>query len=342
MDAWSPHTYRKQGERAGRDPAVVAAALQQAMAQQAKGIPPILTLNHLSFHTDVPCRYLRDCVRRAIDPYRVFRIRKRSGGHRIIVVADQRLRRIQRWLNKYVLQAGKVHHCSFAYASGSSPARCAQMHLGCRWLVKVDIRQFFESISEIQAYHVFRSLGYEPLVAFELSRLATRLADSVTRYEKPQWQQRDPNGYSIGAYRNLKIGHLPQGAATSPMLANLAMVKCDHKLEQLAIEEGTTYTRYSDDLCFSTDLSDFTWHRAKRLVGRAYAVLNRSGLRPRTAKTTIVPPGARKIVLGLLVDGDRVRLTRQFRRKLECHVHHVSKHGPEAHARRRRPQRRRN
>lgn len=64
-------------------------------------------------------------------------------------------------------------------------------------------------------------------------------------------------------------------------------------------------------------------------------MLSRTGLRPRTAKTAIIPPGARKVVLGLLVDGDRVRLTREFRRKLECHVHHIARHGPEMHARRR-------
>jgi hypothetical protein len=119
------------------------------------------------------------------------------------------------------------------------------------------------------------------------------------------------------------------------MLANLAMVECDRSLEGLATEEGLTYTRYSDDLCFSTDSTDFTRQSAERVVGRVYAVLSRTGLRPRTAKTAIIPAGARKVVLGLLVDGDRVRLTREFRRKLECHVHHIARHGPEMHARRR-------
>jgi hypothetical protein len=85
-------------------------------------------------------------------------------------------------------------------------------------------------------------------------------------------------------------------------------------------------------LSFSTDSSDFTRQTAERVVREVYAVLGRVGLRPRTAKTAIIPPGARKVILGLLVDGDGVRLTREFRRKLECHVHHISRHGPEAHA----------
>jgi len=119
------------------------------------------------------------------------------------------------------------------------------------------------------------------------------------------------------------------------MLANLAMVECDHTLYELADREGMSYTRYSDDLCFSTDSLGFTRHSAERLVQQVYTMLGSIGLRPRTAKTAIIPPGARKVVLGLLVDGDRVRLTKQFRRRLECHVHHISRHGPEVYSRHR-------
>jgi RNA-directed DNA polymerase len=182
---------------------------------------------------------------------------------------------------------------------------------------------------------VFHALGYERLVAFELARLTTRLAESVSRYKQPQWLQRHPERYSIEAYRNRRIGHLPQGAATSPMLANLAMVECDRTLEELASAAGMTYTRYSDDLSFSTDASDFTRQSAERVVQGVYKVLGQVGLRPRTAKTAIISPGARKVILGLLVDGEKVRLTREFRRSLECHVHHICRHGPEVHARRR-------
>jgi RNA-directed DNA polymerase len=70
-------------------------------------------------------------------------------------------------------------------------------------------------------------------------------------------------------------------------------------------------------------------------VRRVYTVLSRVGLRPQTAKTAMIPPGARKVVLGLLIDADRVRLTREFRRRLECQVHHIAWHGHDAHARRR-------
>ena len=79
---------------------------------------------------------------------------------------------VQRWIAAHILNPLPVHHCSFAFKPGSSIIKCAARHTGARWLVKMDIAGFFSSISEIQVYRVFLSLGYQPLVAFELARLS--------------------------------------------------------------------------------------------------------------------------------------------------------------------------
>ena len=225
------------------------------------------------------------------------------------------------------------HPRSFAFSKNASTKRCAAQHSGARWLVKMDVSGFFGSISEIQVYRVFLKAGYQPLVAFELARLATYAPQESPRYLRAAWVRRKP--YSqIWAYAKDRIGYLPQGAPSSPMLSNLVMHDIDEELEKVASEYGLTYTRYSDDLTFSTRRS-FDRAQAKRLISAVTRRLAQSGLRVNSKKTVVVPPSARKIVLGLLVNGDEPRLTKEFRSSLRQHLYYMGVLGPIAHANRR-------
>src|SRR5579863_7561663 len=91
------------------------------------------------------------------------------------------------------------------------------------------------------------------------------------------------------------------------------------------------YTRYSDDLAFSTS-GDFTRRTAERLVCDIERVLLAFGHALHRKKTTISPPGARKIVLGLLVGGDHLKLTSEFRKRVANHVRGIEKFGLAHHA----------
>jgi hypothetical protein len=115
------------------------------------------------------------------------------------------------------------------------------------------------------------------------------------------------------------------------MLSNLVARGLDERLSAHATGCGMLYTRYADDLIFSTSDPQFDRVRAAALVRCVYDELRVCGLRPRTAKTVVSPPGARKVVLGLLVDRERPRLTRDFRERLELHVYHLVKRGPVSH-----------
>lgn len=335
MPPWPPHLYRRAGRDAGRPPELVERALAQASAvQSAADLPAVLTLNHLATEVGVSYRTLRAVVSRSLThPYRLFQVTKRSGGHRQICVPIPPLLAAQRWVARHVLAPVRPHPASFAYAPGRSPVECARMHCGCRWLIKVDVQQFFESISERQVYRVFRGLGYQPLVAFELTRLCTRVgALAGGRYRQRRWRNWTTEGrYSITGYRSTRVGHLPQGAPTSPMLSNLVARGLDERLSAHAAASGLLYTRYADDLIFSTGNAGFDRTHATALVRCVYDELRVSGLRPRTAKTVVSPPGARKVVLGLLVDRERPRLTREFRERLELHVYYLVKRGPVSH-----------
>jgi len=333
MNRWAPHLYRQTGQRKGVPKAIIDESLSQANRVQDKGLPAILTLRHLAYQTNVPYRNLYQVISRDIDPYRTFSIRKRSGGWRHINVPQFGLLRVQKYIDHFILSKIADSRYSFAFTSKTSIKDCAYRHLGCKWLIKTDLRHFFESLSEIQAYRVFTEVSYNNLVSFELARLCTKvLPVTAKKYSKPNWRySRHIFRYSFYKDQCNRIGHLPQGAPTSPRLSNLIVRGLDCEIAEVADEYHLTYTRYADDMTFSTGSSCFSKKKGCDFINKIYSLLPKYGLRPHPQKAQIVPPGARKIVLGLLVDGDKVRLTKHFRSNLECHLYYSVK-DPISHA----------
>lgn len=330
---WSPQRFLVEGLRRGRDYDVLQEAIRQTsrMRRRRPALPVLLTLGHLASRTRVSHDHLRDLVaRNLIQPtYRTFRISKRSGGSRVISVPGPQLKKVQSWLTQHVLNKVPPHAASHAFSPGSSIASCAREHAGARWLVKMDIADFFGSVTEIQVYRVFRALGYGELVSFELARLCTTVPSASAKHSMKSWQVRFRRS-GIQLYAERLIGRLPQGAPTSPMLANLAMCGVDEELQRVADSHGLVYTRYSDDITFSTQ-GAFSKAQAATVVKQSVAILKRQGLFPNRAKTAVVHPGARRVVLGLLVDSDQPRLSRAFRDRLRQHLYYLETRGIMAH-----------
>lgn len=330
---WSPQRFLAEGLSRGRDYDVLLEAVRQIsrMRRRQPALPILLTLGHLASRTRVSHEHLRDLVaRNLIQPtYRTFRISKRSGGSRVISVPGPQLKIVQSWLTQHVLNKIPTHAASHAFSPGSSIADCAREHAGARWLVKMDIADFFGSITEIQVFRVFRQLGYSDLVSFELARLCTMVPFASAKHSMKSWRVRSRRN-GIGLYAETLIGRLPQGAPTSPMLANLVMRGADQALQSIADSHGLVYTRYSDDITFSTRGS-FSREQAMTVVSQSTTVLKRQGLFPNRSKTVVVHPGARRVVLGLLVDSDQPRLNRAFRDRLRQHLYYLETRGIMAH-----------
>jgi RNA-directed DNA polymerase len=263
--------------------------------------------------------------------YREFVIRKRSGGGRSIAVPETHLMAVQRWIVREILQKLPVHPSSYAYSKGSDILRCAKQHVGADWLIKLDLHDFFPSISELDVYKVFRKAGYQPLVSFELARLCTKCWQNSPR-DKARWSVPNANHRGIPAYYRTEMAYLPQGAPTSPMLSNLVFRPIDERLRALADEHGLVYTRYSDDLSFSAPPKTLNRKRASAFVFAVGEEVRAGGFRLHNRKISISPPGARKLVLGLLVDGDVPRLQRDFRHRVSDHVRGIEKFGLAKHA----------
>lgn len=339
MPTWRSQHFKKAAERAGIPSEVTgnAIATVAALRRQSQTAPIIFSLRHLSRLSAVSYTYLRSVVERnEPDAYRLFRIRKRplpneKLRYRVIAVPDPRLKQVQQWIDQKILAHATPDEASVAFTNGASVYEAASMHCGARWLIKLDIRSFFESISEQQAYGVFYELGYQPLVAFELARLCTRMRLKLPPPERFAAPRRR---FVIGAYVSSQQGYLPQGAPTSPRLSNLAVRSLDEEIRSIAERYNLIFTRYADDLALSTVSDDFSRRTASSVIGQIYRAIAKFGLSPNLSKTHIVSPRGRKVVLGLLVDGDRPRLRREFKARLRQHLYYLTQSdvGPARHA----------
>ncbi len=312
-NSWHPSEFLEACQLEGVASTVAGPALDIAQRIKAQGadLPVLFSLEHLAATVDVPIGLLLTYVERDKDPYRVFSVSKQgprgtSSNRRTICVPEPLLLKTQGWIAAQLLNKCAPHPASTAYAPKSSLVNAVKQHCGARWMLKVDLKNFFESINELMVFDTFVSLEYPRPICFQMARLCTRVF-----------------GVKHGALAKTRLGVLPQGAPSSPMLANLTVFNLDVSLSEIASRVGWDYTRYADDLAFSTR-SESSRHEAKELMFSIFDAIRSFGLTPNKQKTSISPPGARKILLGLSVDTDRPRLTRSFKNNVETHVYAIT------------------
>ncbi|TFD68201.1 reverse transcriptase family protein [Cryobacterium gelidum] len=323
MSTPSPHLYQKAAIAAGVSASVARRAGSVSRDIQASGAFPVLTLRHLAHETGASYGYLRRIVKRYADEYQSIRRIKRDGTFRLISAPNPMLMDVQRWILEHILNTLPRHPGSFAYHRGIGIRQCAELHVGSRWLVKMDLHNFFGEIRENRVYRVFRQLNYPALLSFEMARLCTRL-DRIDPFTEAVER-------GVGSYDDGRLGRLPQGAPTSGALANRVATDLDNELQNLADGSGFIYSRYSDDLTFSSP-APFSRPEGMRLISAVSRAASLAGFEPHRRKTRLVPPGARKIVLGLLVSDTGVKLLPEFRRQTQNHIRAAGKFGIQQHS----------
>ncbi|MFO0918493.1 MAG: reverse transcriptase family protein [Planctomycetaceae bacterium] len=170
-------------------------------------------------------------------------IAKSRGGWRLIEAPKQTLKEIQRKILTEVLEQLPPHPAAHGFRAGRSIVTNAQPHAGQFLVLKWDLRNFYPSVGFSRVTAIFRSMGYSREAAIWLARLTTTALPANIRF---------PQGDPAAILPYLRR-HLPQGAPTSPALANLSAYGLDVRLSGLARSFGANYTRYADDLTFSGD-----------------------------------------------------------------------------------------
>lgn len=329
--AWSHDAYVAEGRRQNVPTELLqrAAEAHERIATIAPGIAPIITLGHLGQTCGVSYSWLRSVVDRSTHPYFQFQLKKRRGGSRTIHVPDHQLRVVQQWLNGRILQKIQRQQCAYAYWKGSSIYDAVLRHTGARWMIKTDIENFFPSIGARAVFNVFRNLGIPALLSFELARICT--VQDVYLESNP------PNPAPPGLpYPRRSNGYLPIGAPTSPMISNAVMSDVDVQLTRLATDNFMRYGRYADDLIFTSTGGGFRRSRVATILSTTSAILRGANFRTNPAKTIVVPPGSRKIFLGIDVTSETPKIPHELRDRLRDHYDCIDRFGVSAHVNERR------
>jgi RNA-directed DNA polymerase len=250
-----------------------------------------------------------DCPRLAHYHYRA--LTKDAGRIRVIEAPKPRLKEIQRRILAEILEGIPPHPAAQGFVKGRSIHTFAAPHAGRRVVLRMDLRDFFPSIGAARIQSVFRTAGFPEAVAGLLGGLCTNAAP------RRVWS-------ALGEVRNLyRRPHLPQGAPTSPALANICMYRADCRLAGLAKSAGATYTRYADDLAFSGDAG------LERFSTVVAAILHEEGFTVHHRKTRIMRQGVRQYLAGL-VTNERVNVPRPDFDRLKATLTNCVRSGPES------------
>ena len=233
--------------------------------------------------------------------------------HRLIEAPKPRLRALQRRLLDQILSVVPVHDRVHGFVPGRGAHTFARTHAGNAVLVSMDLRAFFSSITAARIYGMFHGIGYPEPVAHALTALTTTRTPAHVLRAAP-----DPHLAAL-----LRRPHLPQGAPTSPALANLCAFRLDRRLNGLADRFDLTYARYADDLAFSGTLSN---GRVDRLVTLAGQIVRDEGFQVHPGKTRIRRQSQRQSLTGLVVNA-RPAVPREDYDHLRAILHNAAVHG---------------
>jgi hypothetical protein len=260
--------------------------MQPVSAAASWDLPPIesigdlaawlgLTIDDLLWFAD-----LRDLNRRhpvpQISHYHYRTHFKRSGALRLIESPKPRLKQIQRQILTQILDRIPLHPAVHGFARGRSIRSFTAPHTAHRVVLRMDLADFFPSFRGRRIQSLFRTLGYPESVADLLGGICTNAAPVRDMlYRTP---------------------HLPQGAPTSPAIANACFYRVDCRLAGLSRAVGAHYTRYADDLAFSGNgpFERFATHVAVLLAEEGFTVNHR--------KTRIMRQGVRQRLAGLVTN----------------------------------------
>ena len=222
--------------------------------------------------------------------YRTFQIPKRTRGEmRVIKAPDYGLLRLQRLLLTCLTAAFTTcDNAAHGFVQGRSVLTNAQPHVCHHFILNLDLKDFFTST------HYGRVENILKISPFNLAPTVARLVANLCCDQ----------------------GSLPQGAPTSPLLTNAVCQRLDRKLRQLAARHRAIYTRYADDLTFSSQHAFF----GKKFHVDLNEILTKEGYEQNIKKQRLLTPNTRQEVTGIVVN-TRPNVPRKYIREIRAMLH---------------------
>jgi len=257
-------------------------------------LPPVTSVQSLSLLFGISPYLTGAMVRNPNRYYRTFEIQSGRRTRRIHT-PKVALKVIQSWFGYHLSRAIGLSDHVHGFVPSRSTVTAARTHCPARWVLSVDIRDFFGSVTPDRVFACLTSLGYTRLAAHLMTDLCTLALEGGRR-------------------------GLPQGAPSSPVLANLAFQETDRKLERFARNKNLRITRYADDISVSgSEPPD------QRLAAEIQQLIESDGWVIAQHKTRLAElPKVHPHVLGLLVDGPKPRLPKNYRNRVRMMRHMLS------------------
>jgi hypothetical protein len=311
-------------------------AMQPAQAARAWPVPKIdttaelaawlgVSVGELEWFADL--KRINGCAAKGAGPISHYRYRvlaKKDGNIRLIEAPKKRLKELQRVILNELLDKVPVHTVAHGFVKGRGIKTFAAPHVGQHVVLRMDLRDFFPSIAAARVQAFFRTAGYPEAVAGLLGGICTNAAP------RRMWETLgaglDPLAMADARIR-YATPHLPQGAPTSPALANLCAWRVDCRLSGLAKAAGATYTRYADDLAFSGG-AEFE-RSVERFAALAAAILLEEGFQVHYRKTRVMRQGVRQHLAGM-VTNERLNVVRADFDTLKAILTNCVRHGAES------------
>jgi RNA-directed DNA polymerase len=244
-----------------------------------------------------------------VDHYVRFSIRKKTGGLREISAPMPRLKRAQYWIMANILNPLEAHDAAHGFRAKRSILTNARPHVGRRTVINMDLKDFFPTISYGRVKGFFVNLGYPEKVAAPMALICTDAERDKVEIDGRIWSVARGNR------------RLPQGAPTSPAIANIIANRLDRRMIGAARKHGFTYTRYADDMTFSGDAEPSST-AVSRLMWQLGKIAEAEGFTFNAKKTRVMGAGARQDVTGLVVNA-KPAVAREERRRFRAWLHHA-------------------
>lgn len=240
--------------------------------------------------------YLLYVLAREKEQYHLFQIPKRDGGIRTIEAPAPALKKVQRRLSNLLYENVPIKPCAYAFCKGKDKGIKwnANRHKRKKWVINIDIKDFFPSI------HFGRVRGLFLSAPFNCTEEAATILAQLACFN----------------------GHLAQGAPSSPIISNLICRRLDNRLIDFARDNKITYTRYADDITFSTKLSEIPAALGSFEDGKfalsdelRHIIEDENGFQINNDKVHYATRQNRQQVTGLVVN-EKVNVTRHYIREI--------------------------
>lgn len=254
------------------------------------GLPPVTSRPVIAAMFGYNEGFVRSLLKQQRRHYRKFEIPK---GQETWEISAPRvgLKTIQKWLGTHFQNFWPTHEAVYGFVPGQSHLAAAACHLGSEWVASIDIENFFPSTDVSKVRSAVERLGYDDDFSKEALVKLTCFDNALT-----------------------------QGAPSSPVISNIVLHDLDIQLAEFAASAGFVYTRYADDLVMSGRKGN-----PDTAVDKMWKLTVADGWKVAERKTTIDRAPNRRKVHGLLVHGDRIRLTKGYRNRIRAYRYLLDK-----------------